>query len=52
MIPKLSALDIIALTIILSATFLLWQGVNGGISAILTLIAGYYFGKRASSLPK
>lgn len=50
--PKIQAIDLVAVVIILSATFLLWQGVNHGISSILTLITGYYFGKRASNLPK
>lgn len=45
-------MDIIAVTIIIGCFFLIFYGKDGTVSATLTLIAGYYFGKRTSGITR
>lgn len=43
--------DTIALFILVAVFSLKAFGLDGNLDSVLTLIVGYYFGKRASSLP-
>lgn len=51
MAEKLKPMDLIAILTIIGCFVLLFFHRDGYISATLTLIIGYYFGKRASSMP-
>ena len=51
MIEKLKSMDLIAIITIIGCFILIFYQRDGYVSATLTLITGYYFGKRASSLP-
>lgn len=48
---NISAVDVIAALFIVAAIVSMIMQVDSGLGAILTLIAGYYFGKKSSTLP-
>ena len=48
---KVNGTDVIAALFIGAGVTAMFLGVDGQFGGILTLIAGYYFGKRASTLP-
>lgn len=43
--------DIVAIVLILAAFLFLWFNKDGTFSGVLTLIVGYYFGKKSGTLP-
>jgi len=49
---EFNAIDIVALTVIVGGLILIGLGVNGIVGGLLVSVVAYYFGKRASSLPK
>jgi len=51
MVEKLKPMDLIAIITIIGCFILIFYQRDGYVAATLTLITGYYFGKRASSLP-
>jgi hypothetical protein len=48
---KFKPMDFIAVIIIIGGFLLLYMGKDGIVGSTLTLITGYYFGKRASKMP-
>ena len=50
-LKKITITDIVALILIIGAFFFLWFNRDGTFSGILTLIVGYYFGKKSSHMP-
>ena len=48
---KFEPMDFIAVITIIGGFFLLYIGKDGIVGSTLTLITGYYFGKRASKMP-
>ena len=45
---NLEPTDIVAIVIVVCATFLLALGVDGFVQAIMLMVVAYYFGKKAS----
>lgn len=43
--------DVVAVLVLIIAGIGMYLGVEGDFSAALALIAGYYFGKKSSTLP-
>jgi len=41
---KMKPRDIIALSVITAATFLIWSGANGTVGGMLLMVVSYYFG--------
>lgn len=48
---KLEAIDLIAITILVIGMILKIKGADGTVSILMSSVAFYYFGKKASSLP-
>jgi len=48
---KITITDIVAILLIIGAFVFLWFNRDGTFSGILTLIVGYYFGKKSSHMP-
>ena len=52
MLKKFEPMDIIAIIVIIGCFGLIWFQRDGFISAILTMVVGYYFGKKSSTMPQ
>lgn len=48
--PPLHGKDIVAVVMVLAMVALKYQGYDGGLDSMLTLIVGYYFGHRVSGI--
>lgn len=40
--------DIIAVLFIIGGFVLMWRGIDSSVTALMTMIAGYYFGRKMS----
>lgn len=49
---QITITDIVALILIFGAFLFLWFNRDGTFSGVLTLIVGYYFGKKSGTLPE
>ena len=50
--PKIEAIDIIAAIILIGGFILIAHGIDHAVSGIVIMVTSYYFGKKASSLPR